>query len=138
VKSRNAAAQVWAAMARTETLLATFLERVARLAEATSKGLRTRAIRARALSTGIPVGADLAGEDWQRPAGLLAAPPPIPAAARDEWSERIARAKADVEDWNAALAKAKRRLRSDSEAEADWGAALAAAKRRASLPSPSR
>jgi hypothetical protein len=138
VNSRNAAAQLWAAMARTETLLAAFLERVARLADATSQGLRSRAVRARALSTGIPVGADVAGEDWEPPAALLAAPPPIPAIAKDEWTERITRAKADVEAWNAALTDAKRRLRSDAEADADWGAALAAAKRRASVPSRSR
>jgi hypothetical protein len=139
VKTQKAVAQIWSAMARTETVLAAFLERVARLADATSTTLRSKAIRARALSRGVPVGAALAGEEWQQPALLPIAgavapghPPPIPADAipRDaeedrQWGERIARAKAAADDWNAVLAAAKERIGTEDE----WGAAIVAAKR---------
>jgi hypothetical protein len=157
MKTRRAVARIWAAVARTSTFLAAFLEAVARVADATSTRLRSGALRARSLSTGVPIGAELAGAGWAEPAALPVAaapaavqPPPIPAEARanhapvatpadDEslWRERITRAKSEVEDWNTALAAAKRDVRPATSSSGDeWGAAIVAAKRRAALPRP--
>ena len=111
-----------------------FLERRSeRLAERFERW--SRSLRARAL--GVPLGADLAGEEWEDPVilPLDPEPPPIPPSAFFRTA-----APANDEEWNAAIVAAKQATPAPvpveaQESEQEWEAALLAAKRNsASMP----
>jgi hypothetical protein len=108
----TAVTRTWSALSRTAAFLAQVTSFVARQSErmavrfrgATARLERTsRWLRAKALR--VPLGADLAGTEWEEPTLLpvAAEPPPIPPAAF--FKSRPAAAQ--EEDWGAAIMAAK-------------------------------
>jgi hypothetical protein len=105
-------------------------ERMAERFERWSRWLRAKAL-------GVPLGADLAGDEWEDPVilPLDPEPPPIPPSAFFRTA-----APANDEEWNAAIVAAKQATPAPVPAEAqaseeEWEAALLAAKRNsASMP----
>jgi hypothetical protein len=117
--------------------LAAILSFIARRSERMATRLERIARWLHSKATGVPLGVDVAGEDWEEPVLLPLAPepPPIPPAA----FFRVTPPEQD-EEWAAALAAAKQKTpepepRSEPEpSEAEWEAALLAAKKEHEAP----
>jgi hypothetical protein len=111
--------------------LAESCDRWARRFHAAHGRLEGSAQRLNAQATGVPLGADLADEEWEEPALLpLAEPPPIPPAA----FFAVKTPPAQDEEWAAAILAAKQSTPSPEPTEEDWEAALLAAKRAHEVP----
>jgi hypothetical protein len=120
------------ALSRMSAFLAAVMGFLARFSERMS--VRFRAANGRfergarwlnAKATGVPLGVDVAGDEWEEPAILpVAEPPPIPPAAFFTVS-----APAQDEEWNAAISAAKQATPAPEPTQENWEAALLAAKR---------
>jgi hypothetical protein len=125
---RSVFARVCYGLGRTSAFLAAVLSFIAKLSGRMASGLDLSSRWLKSKATGVPlvpVGVDVAGEDWEEPT-LLPAAPPIPPAAffttkppeqDQEWAAALAAAKLDSEreperepseqEWEAALLAAK-------------------------------
>jgi hypothetical protein len=130
-----------AALSKTSAFLAAVMGFLARRSE--RMAIRYRAANSRlergarwlnAKATGVPLGVDVAGDDWEEPALLpLAEPPPIPPAAFFRVPPP-----AQDEEWATAILAAKTGTPAPEPTEEDWEAALRAAKevKEATAPAP--
>jgi hypothetical protein len=128
----TAVTRTWSGISRTSAFLAAVLSFLARVSERTTGGLRratsrleylTRWSQAKAMR--VPLGADLAGDDWVEPTLLPVAPlpPPIPPAAFFTGPKPPT-----DEEWSAAILAAKTGNTPAPEGADEWEAALRAAK----------
>jgi len=152
------------ALSRTSAFLAAVLSFIARRSERMATSLDRSARWLHAKATGIPLGVDVAGEEWEEPALLLLAPepPPIPPAAfftvkapeqDEEWAAALAAAKQNTPEpevkQNAPAPQAKQKApapqakqkapapQAEPEpSEEEWEAALLAAKKQHDAPAP--
>jgi hypothetical protein len=130
-------ARVCDALGATSAFLAAVLSFIAKRSERMATGLERSARWLRSKSSGIPIGVDVAGEEWEEPAFLPDAPepPPIPPSAFF-----TVKTPAQDEEWAAAVAAAKLDAEHEQErepSEQEWEAALLAAKN-TSAPAPSQ
>ena len=131
---RTAVTRTWSAISRTSWILAVVMRFLAKRSEKAAARYRAATGRLERISQvtnakaqGIPLGVDLAGEEWEEPVLLPeVAPPPIPPAAffKNEPTP------AEEAEWRAALDAAKH-----SEPETDeWAAAMEAVKAAKAAP----
>jgi hypothetical protein len=131
---RTAVTRTWSAISRTSWILAVVMRFLAKRSEKAAARYRAATGRLERISQvtnakaqGIPLGVDLAGEEWEEPVLLPeVAPPPIPPAAffKNEPTP------AEEAEWRAALEAAKH-----SEPETDeWTAAMEAVKAAKAAP----
>src|SRR3954471_16509496 len=131
-----------AALSKTSAFLAAVMGFLARRSE--RMAIRYRAANSRlergarwlnAKATGVPLGVDVAGDDWEEPTLLPLAPepPPIPPAAFFRVQPP-----AQDEEWATAILAAKAGTPAPEPSEEDWEAALRAAKevKEATAPAP--
>jgi hypothetical protein len=133
---RTAVTRTWSAISRTSAVLAVVMRFLAKRSERAAARYRAATGRLERISQvtnakalGIPLGVDLAGEEWEdAPVLPLAEPPPIPPAAFFKTEPTPA----EEAEWRVALEAAKHGT--PEPATDEWTAAMAAAKQAEPAP----
>jgi hypothetical protein len=135
------------ALSGISAFLAAILSFIARRSERMATRLERSARWLHSKATGVPLGVDVAGDDWEEPVLLPLAPepPPIPPAAffrvtppeqDEEWAAALAAAKQNTPAPEPAPVAAKQNApeAEPEPSEAEWEAALLAAKKEHEAP----